>query len=241
MKTLPRPMLRALTLACILLGLFAIYIALILLNSEFSSNVVFAGTMLAELTEWAYLGVELLAIFMTYAFLLFALFADGVLGGVWGMLAYIATTILRHAVLLWMGFGEFWAETSNLALELLQFGLVFVVCYISVLAFDRTYKVMKSGADYLDRPCPDRFTLVFPHIKQPIKSDAVKRGALASAAVLVVFRLIGRLIYDFHYGAPTDIIDALWIVLYYSADVLIGVCGYLLMLWTVRVLARRNT
>ncbi len=240
MKTLSRSVLRALTLACILLGLFGIYIALILLNGEFSSNIVFAGTMLAEASEWAYLGIELLAIFAAYAFLLLSLFTDGVRGGLWTVLAYLIATLLRHAVLLWLGFGEMWAETSNLVLELLQFGLVFAVCYVSVMRFDRTYAVMKSGAEHLDRPCPDRFTLVYPHIKQPLKADAIKRGALASAAVLVVFRVLGRLIYDFHYGMPTDIIDALWMLLYYSTDVLIGVGGYFLVLWVIRTLSRRK-
>lgn len=241
MKTLPRPILRALTLMCLLFGLFGIYIGLILLNREFSSNIVFAQTMLAELTEWAYLGVELLAIFTAYAFLLLAVFANGRSGGVWIVLAYVAATSLRHAVLLWFDFGELWAEASNLALELVQFGLVFAICYVSVCAFDRTYAVMKRGATYLDRSCPDRFALVYPEVKQPIGTDPIKRGAFFSVILLVAFRVIGRLIYDFHYGAPTDLTDALWMALYYSADVLIGVGGYFMMLWTVRQLVRRLT
>ena len=73
MKNLPRPILRALTLATLILGLFAVYIALILLNNEFSSNIVFAQTMLDDLSEWAYLLIELLAIVTSYTFFLFSL------------------------------------------------------------------------------------------------------------------------------------------------------------------------
>lgn len=238
MKNLPRPILRALTLATLILGLFAVYIALILLNNEFSSNIVFAQTMLDDLSEWAYLLIELLAIVTSYTFFLFSLFSDGPRGGVGMLISYVAVTALRHAVLLWLGFGELWSEFANLALELLQFGLIVLVCYLSVRSFDRTYTVMKQGSTALGRFCPARAELVYPRKKQPIKSDPIKRGTLASAVILSGFRVIGRLIYDFHYGMPTDLVEALWMLLCYSVDVLIGIGGYFLMLWIVRRLSR---
>ena len=240
MKTLPRSVVRALMLACILVGLFAIYIGLILLNDEFYSNVVFEKTALEPLSRSAYLAVELLAFFTAYAFLLFALFTDGALGGLWALLACFGATTLRHAVLLWLSFGELWAELSNLTLELLQLGLVFLACYLSIRSFDRAYAVMQSGATYLERSCPDRSALVYPAARQSLKADPIKRGAFFSSAALVAFRVLGRLVYDFQYGAPTDAVDAMWMVLYYSADVLIGVGGYFLMLWIVRQLSKRR-
>ena len=51
MKNLSRPARRSLALAAILLGLFAMYVALILLNDEFSSDIAYAKTMLSELSE----------------------------------------------------------------------------------------------------------------------------------------------------------------------------------------------
>ena len=234
MKNLSRPARRSLALAAILSGLFAIYIALILLNDEFSSNIAYAKTMLSELSEWAYLGVELLAMMTAYAFLLLALFSDGAHGGVGVLVAYTATTVLRHAVLLWLGLGELWAESVNLLPELFQLGAVYVACAWSVHAFDRKYAVMKQGSISLGRSCPERTELVYPNVKQPLKVDPIKRGAAASALILVALRVFGRLIYDFHYGLPTDLVDALWMVLYYGLDVLIGVGGYCLMLYIIR-------
>ena len=46
--------------------------------------------------------------------------------------------------------------------------------------------------------------------------------------------IISRIIYDFSYGAPGDIGDLLWMIAYYTTDVLIGVAGYFVMLYIVR-------
>jgi hypothetical protein len=70
---------------------------------------------------------------------------------------------------------------------------------------------------------------VYPQKKQPIPSDPLLRAARGSAIGVSVIRVLGRLIFDVTIGPPADLVDALWMLCYYSADVLIGVGGYYLM------------
>lgn len=240
MKTLSPLTRRMLTYTVSIAILFGIYVALILLSDQLSSNIIYAHTMLGELTEWGYLAAELLVLILTYACLLYTLFTHGHWGALRIVAVYVAVTLIRHVAMLWLGYSELWAETVNLLPELAQLGAVYVACASCVQAFDRQYAVMQQGALTLGRPCAEREALVYPCVKQPIKADPIKRAAAASATILIAVRVFSRLIFDFNYGAPADLIDGLWMLLYYSVDVLIGVGAYCLMLGIVRILAKQQ-
>ena len=240
MKSLSPLTRRMLTYTVSIAILFGIYVALILLSDQLSSNIIYAHTMLGELTEWGYLVAELLALIITYACLLYAHFTSGHRGAVGIAVVYAAITLVRHAALMWLGLGDLWTETVNLLPELAQLGAVYLACAYSVRAFDREYAIMRQGALTLGRSCPERTSLAYPCINQPIKADPIKRGAAASALILVVVRALGRLIFDFNYGAPADLVDALWMLLYYSLDVAIGIVAYVLMLRIVGALSKRQ-
>jgi hypothetical protein len=69
-----------------------------------------------------------------------------------------------------------------------------------------------------------------------MKNDPLRFSALLVALLMGVIRIIGRVIYDIGYGAPTDLIDILWMILYYSLDVFIGVACYFVLLYILRKL-----
>ena len=235
---------------CMIVGAFALYIALVRANMAIGSDVAYAGTMLFEASELAYLSVELLAFLLTYAFVLFAQFQYGtsvtlVLCGV-----YAVATLARRLFLALIDRSvyatlaqDFWESVgfmlADAALEFLQLGIVVLICVLSIRAFRRIYAVIQNASMRLGRESPKQQEMVYPIKKNTIFSDAIKRAALGSAATVSIVRVIGRLIYDFMLGAPTDATDALWMVLYYSVDILIGAGGYFLILHIVSLLMKR--
>lgn len=226
---------RAIGFAALLLLLAMMYIGLILGFDAVSTDIAFAGTMLPELLEWGYQGIELIAFFASYAFILYALFDQGLRDGALLVGIYVAVAILRFAVLLLMRFIDIWAAIINFLPEIVQLLLIVLICYASVAAFNRVWHVRSQGARTLD-VAVSRDSLVYPQKKQPIREDALLRAARGSAVCVSVIRVIGRLIYDITLGPPTDLIDALWMLCYYSVDVLIGVGGYYLIKWMLRML-----
>ena len=234
-RTLRTPRGRAVCFATLLALLFAAYIGLIVISDAISTDIAYEGTMLPELIEWGYQGVELVAFFASYAFILHALFEGGLRRGAVLIGIYIAVAALRFIVLMLMMFIGGWAVVANLIPELLQLTVIVLISYHSVAAFDRVFHVMQGGARSLERPL-SRFALVYPQKKQPIREDALLRAARGSAICVSIVRVIGRLVFDLMVGPPADLTDALWMVCYYSVDVLIGVGGYYLMKWLISVL-----
>lgn len=231
---------RAVGFAILLLLLFALYIGLIFICDIVSSDVLYAGTLLPELLEWGYQGVELVAFFVSYALVLRALFDDGLRGGAVYIGIAVAASVLRFTALMAMRFIGGWAVVINLIPELIQLALIVWVCYRSVAAFDRIFRVKSDGARTLERSiCRD--AEVYPQKKQPIQSDPLLRAARGSAICVSVIRVLGRLVFDVTVGPPADLVDALWMLCYYSADVLIGVGGYYLMKWGLHMLGKHPT
>ena len=237
LKFLRTPRTRAAGFAVLLVLLFALYIGLILISDTVSSDVLYEGTMLPELLEWGYQGVELVAFFVSYALILRALFDGGLRGGAVYIGITVGASVLRFAVLMAMMFIGGWAVVINLIPELIQLALIVWICYRSVAAFDRIFRVKSEGARALERSlCRD--AEVYPQKKQPIASDPLLRAARGSAVCVSVIRVLGRLVFDVTVGPPTDLVDALWMLCYYSVDVLIGVGGYYLMKWILHILGK---
>lgn len=221
------------------LGLYAAYIAVIELNVMLSSDISYAGTLLPECSEWLYQGLELVAFFTSYAFILFARFVYGWLGEAAIMVIYFFAALARYVALWALGMIDGWAAVANLIPELIQLSVIAFICHLSVCSFEQIYDVMACGATQLGEACPSRLSLVYPAKRR--KKDALLRGAFWSAFLVSIIRVIGRIIYDVMWGWPTDIVDALWMMLYYGLDIIIGIGGYFLILWVIRVLAHHES
>ena len=233
-----------LTLICAFLG----YVLFICLNAVVGSNIVFAGTMLYEVTECIYLGAELAAFFVAYAFTIYVLFARGYRRAWTYAWVYASVTAGRHVLLYlmnWLFFGLrvedmlFQAAMTlvTLLLELLQYAAVFGVAMLLTHRFDERFSVMQQGASRLTDVTVVREQLVYPWRKIPLLNDPL-RGTSALASVLIgAIRVGNRLIYDVAYGAPTDSVDLAWMLAYYTLDILIAVACYFVLLAIIKRLS----
>lgn len=63
------------------------------------------------------------------------------------------------------------------------------------------------------------------------KNEKISAAVFVPAALVIVAVKVGmRIRYDIFYGAPEDVLDAMWMVFYYASDVLSGVIVLLLSL-----------
>ena len=230
--------------ALCLTAAYAIYITFICLNNVFASNVVFQGTMLYEITEWIYLAVELAAFFLVYAVSIYAVFQRGYKAALTRGYVYCAITFSRHLILFILNWAFFGLRTRdvpfqllmtliNLVLELLQYAIIFAVAMLLTHRFDRYVDVMKSGAARLKGVVVDRRKLVFPFKKIPLKNDPLRASSLLGAIIISAVRVASRISFDISYGAPANTADLLWMIAYYTLDVLIGVVAYFVMLYVI--------
>ncbi len=232
----------------ILAGAFLLYILLVYLNTIFSSNIIFAGTMLMEITDVLYLAVEQVTFFILYAYAIHYIFYGGVREGLRYALVYAIATTVRHLLLhVMFRIGkadwefQLFITLANILLELAEYALVFLISYFLVRRFDRTMSVIQKGNAALGRNPVDREAMVYPSHTLPLKSDPVRLSTLLTAALISGIRIVGRVIYDIGVGPAVDLTDAMWMVAYYTTDVLIGVGGYFLMLYLLRLLKAEAT
>ena len=235
----------ALMLAC-----FVLYILFVCLNNIFSSDIRFAGMMLIEITELLYLGLEIIAFFIAYAFAIYATYSGGYRHTMRYAIVYAIAISARYVILFtidWLFFGLKNEDVPvallfmlvNIFLELLQYVIVWVIAHINVNTFNKYVTIMQKGAARLKEAPVEREKLIFPYRKIPMKNDPLRFSSLLVALLMGAIRIIGRVIYDIGYGAPADLIDVLWMILYYSLDVGIGVACYFVLLHILRKLIVR--
>lgn len=239
------------TYVLLLSGAMLLYILFVYLNEEFSSNIVYAGTMLAEITDWLYLGVEIVAFFIAYAYAIYTIFAFGSkvalrYAGIYAIIAGARYTVLY--ILNWLLFGlkpedrlfQTLISLEGFVLELAQYAAMFAVAYLLIRRYNRIWEVMAQGAARLNQVPADRSLMIFPYRKVALKNDPLRASAFLIALILGGIRVINRIIYDISFGAPNGTADLLWMIAYYTMDILIGVAAYFAMLYIVRRLTLSN-
>lgn len=232
--------------------LFAVYLALVSWNMKISSDIVFAQTLLPELSELAYLTVELFVFFTVYGTVIWTAFHGGCKRTLTLCGIYAILTLARQGLLVLIERSVFpvtsldihtqlLLQLANASLELLQLGVIVAAALLFTRAFDRYYRVVLAGVKKLGAEAgEERSSLVYPARKIRFFKDPIKRSVLCAALVVSAVRVIGRLIYDVMLGAPVDIVDALWMLLYYGTDVLIGFVGYFWMLMVISFLTQKT-
>ena len=229
----------------LLSGAMIFYIIFVCLNEEFGSNIIYAGTMLSEITEWLYLGMEILAFFVAYAYAIYVLFTHGVKQAMpyaWIFAITVGARYLTLYLINWLAFGlktedllfQGIMTLLSLALELFQYAVMFVIAYLLIRRYNRIYEVMAQGASQLNQQPTHRKLLIFPYRKIDLKNDPLRYSAFWIALTLGGIRVISRIRYDVTYGAPEGIVDLIWMMLYYTVDILIGVAAYFVILYIVR-------
>ncbi|MBR2622336.1 MAG: hypothetical protein IKC97_08200 [Clostridia bacterium] len=237
----------------LMFGAFSIYVVFVCLSNIISSNILFSGMMLLEITELVYQTIEILAFFFAYAYVIYAIYMGGYRYALRFAIVYAVAISARYVILFaldWIFFGLKTEDVPvsllfvliNVLLELLQYVLVGAIAQINVNAFNKKVAIMQKGAARLKDTSIVRERLIFPYQKMPIKNDPLRFSALLTALLMGAIRVIGRISYDIGYGAPADLSDVLWMILYYTFDILIGVACYFVLLFIVRklILSKEN-
>lgn len=224
-------------------SLYAIYsLILVPLNTHFGSNIVYAGTMLLELTELLYEIIELLAYAYAFAALINTRFCFGLRGAFCIFWIYLGAALFRYVSIFLISGYMSGINMSNLWLELLfllayvlldatQMIVVFVGAHLLCLTYERVFTVRAKAQAARGEPVKDKCAYVVPYggtlsMKNPLQASAVLCGI-----VILLARVIGRIIYDVSYGAPTGAADVAWMVFYYLGDITVSVlCCALIML-----------
>ena len=215
---------------------FVGYILFICLNTIVGSDVMFAGTMLYELTEWMYLGLELIAFFVVFAFSIHAVFSKGWCHGLTYAWVYAAVTGGRYVVLYLLNWLFFGLQTEDM---LFQGAMTVVTLLLELMQYAAVFGVALVLTDRFDHhvPTSSRELQAYPHRRLPLLSDPLRGSAFLTAFLLGVVRVGGRLIFDASYGAPTDTMDLLWMLVYYTVDILIAVACYFVLLAIIKRLS----
>ena len=144
---------------------------------------------------------------------------------------YIAAVVFRYAAELLSGYmilgfpllSDFLTDAVYLGIDVLLDLVIWAVAFgLSVLLL-RTCIKREKGAGYslLTKHVPFEKLVDF---KNPI-SRAMAVLALVPSSVQILYRIR----YDIYLGAPADVIDLLWMILYYVSDLLTVLIGYLLI------------
>lgn len=218
----------------------------------FSSNILFEDSVLPLLWDVLMGACNYLFYWGSFAFLLFlgaryslrqckaffAVYAGAVL------FRYTANLLASFLV---MGFPT-WSTFASSDLPYLLFDVVMdlVLMSLAVLAFhlivDQTPLNIAANGSLMqaeeDVDCP-RLQLWCDAQKLYDKSNALHRTAVWMGLIPAGLKMITRIIYDISYGAPTDGVDLMWMIVYYVIDILCAVVGYLVILFLLNHLLSR--
>lgn len=192
------------------------------------SNVLYAGTLWPTVVDIVRELTEISVFFLSYAFLIHTWLSYGIRWLGRTTLICVGATVYRYVANLLFFYireggtadGEIlWDVMMGVVvpalLESLQLGVVILLCFILLRRKERE----REGTGDVPRgPSSD------------ISKTTVRSCVIAAAGVISAARVVNRVIYDIRYGAPTDVADATWMVVYYMADILIGVLGYFFMI-----------
>ena len=68
-----------------------------------------------------------------------------------------------------------------------------------------------------------------------------KKVAVTSAIIVSLSKVLSRIIYDISYGAPTDLSDLIWMIVYYLSDLLVGAIFVLISMHVFKHLTKKET
>lgn len=77
--------------------------------------------------------------------------------------------------------------------------------------------------------------LITSFIVKKKKEKSAKKAAFFSALIIAIVRVGMRIRYDFFYGLPESLTDLMWMVVYYTSDILYAAVIFLIILFAVRI------
>lgn len=132
------------------------------------------------------------------------------------------------------------AVVLPLLLELVQFAVILLIIRSIMKKTDAFIAEKKSLEGKLPDYHFDEEAVFFPFQGLFGKHNPLQRSALGIGIVITVSKAIQLLINDIMIGPPEDVIDMLWMLLYYLMCVVLGFASYLGVLWGLMTLRGRE-
>ncbi len=192
------------------------------------SNRVYSATILPVILKIVMSFAEILTFGLCYSILIYTavMRRTRTAAAVCGI--YVAASVLRRVAALGVSFmmyhfidkRDFFNVSIPVIIEALQ---IFTVFLFTVLAANRYRRALgdftarRGNASHLEELKMDS---VFD------RRNPLLVGTLVSAVVLVIVNVSMRIYSDIGYGAPSDVPEILIMIVYYLADVLVGVILY---------------
>ncbi|MBQ7337254.1 MAG: hypothetical protein IJW40_02245 [Clostridia bacterium] len=246
-----RNALRYFITACILYAIYAL--VLLPLSNLFGSNIVFQGTMLYEIAVFLITVIELAVFCLAFANTISARYLYGARAAVRCVLLFAAATAIRYVATFFVSWRMEGLDLSDLMFELLflviyvlldvtQVAIVLVVTHLLLRREDEIYSVRTRALLASQQPLSDRVLHGMTSRSIFALRGPIHIATLISGGVVLFVRVVGRIIYDVGYGAPTDTADLLWMIFYYVTDIAIAiVCCFVVRYLVVRLsLGKRN-
>lgn len=192
-----------------------------------SSDILLSETVLPLLIDVLMLLCNYLFYWVSFAIVLYAIgrFEVGNCISLFGI--YVGAVFFRYLANITAGFLVIgfptWEDflSDHLLYLLIDIGMDLILMAVMVLIVSLTFKKASANSSPLAGLPIDRLF----DLKNPIQL-----AAFWSAVIPAAVQLISRVFYDaFYYGAPTSLIDLLWMVIYYVSDFANVVIGYLVI------------
>ena len=105
-----------------------------------------------------------------------------------------------------------------------------------IRSYAETEKQKKNASRSLGLEYTEPVILPFSSLYE--KKNPLMVSSLIASLIIAVPTVVGRLIYDiFVVGAPTDVADLIWIIVYYAFDVLSVFVGYMIIIFALTTYA----
>lgn len=237
--------------------LIAIYYAVVILSVPIILNPIYSSVSTDVLTKNTYLPglIELLKgalEFTSYALIFSAVIYSSYItkGRKNSLLLIISSSAITLKYLINLLFDIFvngmdsiiYTQIFSVCMYIaIEFSQIFILYCLSKKAIRETLELNKKkknasaslGLDYTE-------TRLLPLTSVFDRSNPIVKISLIGAILIAIPTIAGRLIYDIVVvGAPSDIVDALWIIVYYAADLFGIVISYLIIIFALNIYSEK--
>lgn len=192
------------------------------------SDVVYADTVIPELIDIAIDITDVLAYGLCFAPIAYSIFRFGTRYSANLAVVYAAACFVRYTLNLAITFLTYGSISSDDAI-LVLFPFVLDMLILGGVLLTSSLcarKIKRKDTNDIESQISDSL------LKKPFSlGDSIHISAFTTGALLSLFRVISRLIYDFSYGPPTSLSDGLWMFVYYTSDILVSVVIYAIIIY----------
>lgn len=123
-----------------------------------------------------------------------------------------------------------------IGIEAVQIAVLYCISRKMIRSYAETEKQKKNASRSLGLEYTEPVILPFSSLYE--KKNPLMVSSLIASLIIAVPTVVGRLIYDiFVVGAPTDVADLIWIIVYYAFDVLSVFVGYMIIIFALTTYA----